>query len=61
MTRGDPPKGVATAEYSDVQAAYADEAIDSLSRQKIPTDKQDYVRDYFDSIRGSKRDKKDDK
>ena len=54
VTRGDPPTGVATEEYTEVFQAHAEEAMDSLSRQKIPTEKQDYVRDYFDAIRGEK-------
>ena len=54
MTRGDPPKGTATAEYAEVHQAAADEAMDALNRQKIPADKQDYVRDYFDAIRGER-------
>lgn len=53
VTRGDPPKGVATAEYAEVYEAYSEEAFDSLSRQKIPASRRDYVREYFDAIRGS--------
>ena len=54
MTRGDPPKGVATVEYSKTYSDYSEMALDAMSRQKIPASKRDYVRDYFDAIRGEK-------
>jgi hypothetical protein len=54
VTRGEPPKGVATAEYAEVHQAYTEEAVEALSRQKIPNAKRDYVRGYFDAIRGER-------
>jgi hypothetical protein len=50
-TRGEPPRGVATVEYAEVQQAYAEEAMEALPTQKIPKDKQDLVRDYYDALR----------
>lgn len=49
--KGEPPEGKAAAEYADVQRAYADEAMDSLSKQKIPAGRRDMVKEYFDAIR----------
>lgn len=49
--KGEPPKGQAAAEYAEVQQSYADYALDSLKKQKIPVSQQDYVRSYFDAIR----------
>jgi hypothetical protein len=49
--KGDPPQGQAGAEYADVQRAYAEEAMDSLSKQKIPAARRDLVKEYFDAIR----------
>lgn len=61
VTRGDPPTGVATEEYAEVYQAHAEEAMESLQRTKVPKEKQDYLRDYFDSIRGEGTVKPDDK
>lgn len=52
--------GEANSEYAEVFQAHAEEAMDSLQRQKIPNEKQDYVRDYFDAIRGERVVKPDD-
>jgi len=49
--KGEPPQGQAGAEYADVQRAYAEEAMDSLSKQKIPAARRDLVKEYFDTIR----------
>ena len=49
--KGEPPDGEAATQYSEVQRAYAEEAMDALSKQKIPASQRDYVRDYFDAIR----------
>jgi hypothetical protein len=49
--KGEPPKGEAAAQYADVQQAYAEEALDALSKQKVPAEHREYVRDYFDAIR----------
>lgn len=49
--KGEPPKGEAATRYSEVERAYAEEAMDSLNKQKIPASQRDYVRDYFDAIR----------
>ena len=51
FTKGDPPKGEALSEYSEAYAEYAEEAMDALSKEKIPAAYRDYVRDYFDAIR----------
>lgn len=52
--KGEPPKGTAAAEYSAVQQAYAEKAMDALSKQKVPATYRDFVRDYFDAIRTEK-------
>ncbi|MBI4563786.1 MAG: hypothetical protein HY716_03715 [Planctomycetes bacterium] len=52
--KGDPPKGEAAAQYAEVQAAYAREAMDALSNQKVPASYRDFVREYFDSIKGER-------
>jgi uncharacterized phage infection (PIP) family protein YhgE len=49
--KGEPPKGQAATDYSEVERAYAEEAMDALNKQKIPAAQRDYVRDYFDAIR----------
>jgi hypothetical protein len=49
--KGEPPKGEAATQYSEVERAYAEEAMDALNKQKIPASQRDYVRDYFDAIR----------
>ena len=49
--KGEPPKGEAAAEYAEVTQSYADYALDSLKKQKIPAAQQDYVRGYFDALR----------
>ena len=49
--KGEPPKGEAATQYSEVERAYAEEAMDALNKQKIPALQRDYVRDYFDAIR----------
>jgi hypothetical protein len=49
--KGEPPKGKAAVDYAEVERAYAEEAMDSLKRQKIPASRRDFVRDYFDAIR----------
>jgi hypothetical protein len=49
--KGEPPKGTASAEYSEVQRAAAEEAQEAMSKQKVPSEYRDYVREYFDSIR----------
>ena len=49
--KGEPPKGEAATEYAEVQQSYAEYALDSLKKQKIPVSQQDYVRAYFDAIR----------
>jgi tRNA U34 5-methylaminomethyl-2-thiouridine-forming methyltransferase MnmC len=49
--KGEPPKGEAATRYSEVERAYAEEAMDALNKQKIPATQRDYVRDYFDAIR----------
>jgi hypothetical protein len=51
FTTGEPPSGKALAEYSDAQRTYSEEAKEALSKQKVPAEYQNYVRDYFDSIR----------
>ncbi len=52
--KGEPPKGTAAAEYATVQQAYAEQAMDALSKQKVPQSYRDFVRDYFDAIRADK-------
>lgn len=54
VTRGDPPKGTATAEYAEVHQVASEEAMDTLSKQKVPPSKRDYVKQYFDAIRGNR-------
>jgi hypothetical protein len=49
--KGEPPKGQAAAQYEDVQRVYAEEVMDALQKQKIPPNRRDYARDYFDGIR----------
>jgi hypothetical protein len=49
--KGEPPKGEAATEYAEVQQSYAEYALDSLKKQKIPAAQQDYVRGYFDALR----------
>ncbi len=49
--KGEPPKGEAAVQYSDVQRVYAEEVMDALQKQKVPAAYREYVRDYFDGIR----------
>jgi hypothetical protein len=49
--KGEPPKGEAATRYTEVERAYAEEAMDALNKQKVPAAQRDYVRDYFDAIR----------
>lgn len=49
--KGEPPKGRTAVEYAEVERAYSEEAMDALSKQRIPADRRDYVRRYFDAIR----------
>lgn len=51
FTTGEPPSGKALTEYSDAQRTYSEEAKEALSKQKVPAEYQNYVREYFDSIR----------
>jgi hypothetical protein len=54
FTKGEPPKGQAFAEYAEVRAAFEAEALEALQKQKVPAEYKEYVRDYFDAIRGDK-------
>jgi len=49
--KGEPPKGTAAAEYVEVQQKAAEQAMDALQKQKVPSAHRDFVRDYFDAIR----------
>jgi hypothetical protein len=51
FSKGEPPSGEALTEYSNAQRTYSEEAKDALSKQKVPAEYQNYVREYFDSIR----------
>ena len=53
--KGEPPQGEALTEYSEVQRAASTEAMDALSKQKVPATHRDFVRDYFDAIRIDKK------
>jgi hypothetical protein len=50
--KGEPPKGQVRAEYEEAAESAAEEAMDALSKQRVPAAQRDYVRDYFDAIRG---------
>ncbi len=49
--KGEPPKGEAASEYSELQAAAAEYALDALKRQKIPAAQREFVQKYYDSLR----------
>ncbi len=51
FSKGEPPSGKALTEYSEAQQSSSEEAKDALSKQKVPAEYQNYVREYFDSIR----------
>jgi hypothetical protein len=51
-TKGEPPKGEARVEYEQVVESAAEEAMDALSKQRVPATQREYVRDYFEAIRG---------
>lgn len=53
--KGEPPEGAALTEYTEVQRAASVEAMDALSKQKVPATHRDFVRDYFDAIRIDKK------
>ena len=53
--KGESPQGAALTEYAEVQRVAADEAMDALSKQKVPATHRDFVRDYFDAIRIDKK------
>lgn len=50
--KGEPPEGKAKAEFRKIASEAREEALEALSRQKVPSSYRDYVRDYFDAIRG---------
>lgn len=50
--RGEPPEGKAGVEFRRLASEAREEALEALGRQKIPASARDYVRDYFDAIRG---------
>ena len=49
--KGEPPKGEAASEYSEVQSAAAEYALDALKKQKVPAAQREFVRNYYDSLR----------
>jgi hypothetical protein len=49
--KGEPPKGEAVSEYTELQSAAAEYALDALKKQKVPAAQRDFVRGYYDSLR----------
>jgi hypothetical protein len=52
--KGEPPKGQAAAQYSEVLRTYTEEALDALQKQKVPAAHREYMLKYFDAIRQDK-------